>query len=214
MIVRTLSERVFETLRDDIVAGRLGTGTPIRQDALAANLGVSKIPVREALARLEQVGLLTSRTNRGYAVPPMSRAQLDDIFALRLAVEPRAAAYAAGAADEAARRSAVAALARLSTLRRGDSGQLAAATREFHAALVDAGNRPLATQLVSRLLMLAERYLTACLPRSALGEGAARHNQALLKAWLARDAQRVERLLTRQLEDTIGILGRRFKAPP
>jgi len=214
MIVRTLSERVFETLRDDIVAGRLGTGTPIRQDALAANLGVSKIPVREALARLEQVGLLTSRTNRGYAVPPMSRAQLDDIFALRLAVEPRAAAYAAGAADEAARRSAVAALARLSAMRRGDSGQLAAATREFHAALVDAGNRPLATQLVSRLLMLAERYLTACLPRYALGEGAARHNQALLKAWLARDAQRVERLLTRQLEDTIGILGRRFKAPP
>jgi DNA-binding FadR family transcriptional regulator len=43
---------------------------PIRQDALAAELGMSKIPVREALARLEQVGLLVSRTNRAYFVHP------------------------------------------------------------------------------------------------------------------------------------------------
>src|SRR3546814_15288270 len=72
IVVRTLSERVFDVVREQIIMGKLRTDTPIRQDALAAELGVSKIPVREALARLEQEGLLTSHPNRGYLVRPMS----------------------------------------------------------------------------------------------------------------------------------------------
>ena len=51
IVVRTLSERVFEIVREQIVTGQLPHDLPIRQDALAAELGVSKIPLREALAR-------------------------------------------------------------------------------------------------------------------------------------------------------------------
>src|SRR3546814_19363793 len=83
--------------------GKLRTDTPIRQDALAAELGVSKIPVREALARLEQEGLMTSHPNRGYLVRPMSAAEADEIYALRLALEPAAAALEAVPAGEGAR---------------------------------------------------------------------------------------------------------------
>src|SRR3546814_1993346 len=90
-----LSERVFDIVREQIVVGELATDMPIRQDALAAELGVSKIPVREALARLEQEGLLISHPNRGYLVRPMSAAEADEIYALRLALEPAAAAFAA-----------------------------------------------------------------------------------------------------------------------
>src|SRR3546814_618727 len=95
IVVRTLSERVFDIVREQIVVGELATDMPIRQDALAAELGVSKIPVREALARLEQEGLLISHPNRGYLVRPMSAAEADEIYALRLALEPAAAAVAA-----------------------------------------------------------------------------------------------------------------------
>src|SRR4051794_4304531 len=95
IVVRTLSERVFEVVREQIVSGQLPHDLPIRQDALAAELGVSKIPLREALARLEQEGLLTSHANRGYFVQPMSSAQAEEIFDLRLAIEPVAAARAA-----------------------------------------------------------------------------------------------------------------------
>ena len=102
IVVRTLSERVFDIVREQIVSGRLSSEAPIRQDALAAELGVSKIPVREALARLEQEGLLTSHANRGFFVQPMSAVQAEEIYALRLAIEPQAAAYAATQADEAA----------------------------------------------------------------------------------------------------------------
>ena len=52
IVVRTLSEQVFEIVREQIVTGKLVGDTPIRQDALASELGVSKIPLREALARL------------------------------------------------------------------------------------------------------------------------------------------------------------------
>src|SRR3546814_12092206 len=86
---------------------------PIRQDALAAELGVSKIPVREALARLEQEGLLISHPNRGYLVRPMSAAEADEIYALRLALEPAAAAFAAVHAGEGEREEVQRVVARL-----------------------------------------------------------------------------------------------------
>ncbi len=65
IVVRTLSDRVFEAVREQILKGRLRNGEPIRQDALATALGISKIPLREALARLEQEGLLINHPNRG-----------------------------------------------------------------------------------------------------------------------------------------------------
>ena len=129
IVVRTLAERVYENLRDRIVAGRLGTDVPIRQDAVAAELGMSKIPVREALARLEQVGLLVGRTNRGYVVPPMSVEDIEDIYSLRLAVEPRAAAFAVAKADAAARAVAQAALEVLEIAADGGSGTAGDAVR-------------------------------------------------------------------------------------
>ncbi len=65
IVVRTLSDRVFEIVRERIVSGALPETVPIRHDALASELGVSKIPLREALTRLEQEGLVRSQANRG-----------------------------------------------------------------------------------------------------------------------------------------------------
>jgi DNA-binding GntR family transcriptional regulator len=169
IVVRTLAERVYENLCDRIVAGRLGTDVPIRQDAVAAELGMSKIPVREALARLEQVGLLVGRTNRGYVVPPMSVEDIEDIYSLRLGVEPRAAAFAAARASDTERAAARAALGLLEMAAVDDPVQLATSTHTFHAALVRPGSRPLTTQLVERLLVLSARYLVTHLPRSDRG---------------------------------------------
>ena len=57
IVVRTLSDHVFEAVRERIVTGALREDTPIRQDALAGELGVSKIPLREALARAPELAL-------------------------------------------------------------------------------------------------------------------------------------------------------------
>src|SRR5690348_6729568 len=140
IIVRTLSERVFEIVREQILQGRLRNGEPIRQDALANELGISKIPLREALARLEQEGLLINHPNRGYYVQPMSRDQVDEIFELRLSIEPQAAAYASQVATDDDRLQAQQAFTTLDTAAHGNLADVAVRNREFHIALVAPGH--------------------------------------------------------------------------
>lgn len=212
IVVRTLSERVFEIVREQIVTGKLGNDAPIRQDALAAKLGVSKIPVREALARLEQEGLLTSQANRGFCVQPLSAAQAEEIYALRLAIEPAAAAYAAGRADADAQAAVIAAFERLDRAASNDVPQVAVCNRDFHVALVRPGERLLTTQMVERLSILAERYVVAHLAPAGRDTRAHLEHRALLDAFLARDGVAVEALLTAHIGATLDDLRDQFSA--
>lgn len=208
LVVRTLSERIFEVLRERIVTGALATDAPVRQEALAADLGVSKIPLREALARLEQDGMLISQPNRGYFVAPMSADQIDEIYALRLAIEPRAAAEAAERSDDAGRTAMLRAFERLDAT--ADLVDVANRHREFHAALVRPGGRVLTVQLVERLAILSERYIIAHLRSAENKARARREHRALVDAWLARDGVRVEELLTMHIRETLDDLDRQL----
>lgn len=203
IIVRTLSERVFDIVREQIVSGRLATETPIRQDALAAELGVSKIPLREALARLEQEGLLTSQANRGFFVQPLSAAQVEEIYELRLAIEPAAAAHAASVADEDDRAAAEEAFAHLDHAAGADLSAVAVRNREFHVALVRPGRKLLTTQMVERLSILAERYVIRHLEPMGRETRAHKEHAMLLDAFLARKGERLERLLTGHISATL-----------
>ena len=109
--VRNIADQIVDLLREKILSGNVQADTPIRQDALASEFGVSKIPLREALARLEQDGLLVSQPHRGYFVRPMTLAEVEDIYALRLKLEPDAVATAANLATPQERELATKALA-------------------------------------------------------------------------------------------------------
>ena len=212
IVVRTLSDRVFEIVRERIVIGELAIDAPIRQDALAAELGISKIPLREAVARLEQDGLVISHANRGYFVQPMSAAQAEEIYALRLAIEPAAAAHGARMADEAARTAAIRSFERLAAVTGVDLAEGAVSNRDFHTALVRPGGRPLTTQLVERLSILAERYVIAHLAPEARESRAHWEHRALLDAWLARDSERLTILLAHHITATLDDLKQQFAA--
>jgi DNA-binding GntR family transcriptional regulator len=84
-----LGDRVYETLRAYLRGGRLATGQPLQEAALAAQLGVSRTPVREALARLASEGLVVA-DGRSFTVPALSDADIEDIYALRFLLEPEA----------------------------------------------------------------------------------------------------------------------------
>jgi len=71
-----------------MLRGELAPGTWLRQDDLAQQLGVSKIPVREALQRLAAIGLLRFEANRGVVVPSQSAAEAQENYALRRSIEP------------------------------------------------------------------------------------------------------------------------------
>lgn len=82
-------DRVQDVVKRDMLRGDIQPGTWLRQDELAERLGVSKIPVREALQRLTALGLLRTESNRGVVVPTLSADDAEEIFALRSAIEPQ-----------------------------------------------------------------------------------------------------------------------------
>ncbi|MEM9132582.1 MAG: GntR family transcriptional regulator [Actinomycetota bacterium] len=88
--------RVEAEIAARLLDGRLGPGDWIRQDALATELAVSKIPVREALHRLVGDGTLRTEANRGMVVPELNRSDGEEIFALRNGVERALLAAAVG----------------------------------------------------------------------------------------------------------------------
>lgn len=212
IVVRTLAERIFDVIRERIVEGKLPVMEPVRQDALAAELGVSKIPLREALARLEHEGLLTSQANRGWFVRPMSSDQAEEIYLLRLAIEPAAAAYACSVADESDRKAAVNAFEVLDAAAKDNLSDVAVRNREYHVALVRPGKRLLTTQLVERLEVLAERYVIAHLEPAGRGDRAHTEHRDLLDTWLTGDAAKVQTMLTQHIASTLDDLRAHFTA--
>ncbi len=84
-----LGDRVYSTLREYLRAGRLAAGQPLQEAMLAAQLGVSRTPVREALARLASDGLVVAE-GRSFTVPALVKGDIEDIYALRFLLEPEA----------------------------------------------------------------------------------------------------------------------------
>ncbi|GAA1560657.1 GntR family transcriptional regulator [Dactylosporangium maewongense] len=186
----------YERLRGDIVAGRIAPGTVLLETVLAERLGVSRTPVREALAMLERDALL-ERDRRGYRVRTRSPEELLEIYEARIALESTCAAAAAG------RRSAFD-LARLRHL----TGEAAAAgdparLRELHAAWhralrVAAGNATI-IELLERLDTLLAVYDDAEPTLSDRDEAATEHGR-VVDAIEAGDAEAARRTLAAHLD--------------
>lgn len=97
-----LADQVYKEILARLMDGKLESGDPLSIDGTARELGVSPTPVREALARLESTGLVVRAALRGYRVAPMlSQAELMDLMAARLLLEPHNAELACTRADDA-----------------------------------------------------------------------------------------------------------------
>ncbi|WP_343525951.1 GntR family transcriptional regulator [Sphingomonas sp.] len=206
LVVRTLSEQIFTIIRERIISGDLPEEQPIRQDALANELGVSKIPLREALARLEQEGLLTSQANRGFFVRSLAAAEAEEIYELRLSLEPDAAARASRVASPTDQAAAREALNALDVAARDALHEVALLNRAFHLALVRPLGAALTFQLIERLQVLAERYVVQHLKPAGREDRAHEEHRALLDAWLARDETQVAALLSQHIRATLADL--------
>jgi DNA-binding GntR family transcriptional regulator len=85
---------VIDQLRDSILQGYFPPGARLREEQLAEALDVSRGPIRSALLQLEREGLVTRRRNRGAVVASLSRDDLEEVYSLRLAIEPVACTWA------------------------------------------------------------------------------------------------------------------------
>jgi DNA-binding GntR family transcriptional regulator len=99
----TKTELAYLQIRQKIQEGELPPETSLDQEALAQSLGLSTTPVREALRRLESERLVISRAHRDTVVAPLSLATMEEVFSVRLLLDPLAASLAAAHADDSER---------------------------------------------------------------------------------------------------------------
>lgn len=189
----TTSDVIANHIRDAIVSGALEENDPIRQDDVARLFNVSKIPVREALKRLEAEGLVLFQRNKGAIVTSMSDAELAQIFeiramlesnAIRLAVPHMTAetfAHAEQLCDEFQRESNV--------------GRWAELNWNFHSSLYQDANRPYLLNLIRSVNDRIERYIRLQLTLSHGEHTADREHRAILAACRAGDGELAARLL-------------------
>jgi DNA-binding GntR family transcriptional regulator len=193
---QTVASMTLEAIRDGILHGHYTEGEPLRQDALADELGVSRIPIREALRQLETEGLVTFNPHRGAIVSSLSLEEIEEVFELRATIEPdllrrampHLTTYQLDQADEVLDRYAVA-------LRTGDVSKWGELNWQFHASLYAPAERPITMGIVQRLHQQSDRYLRMQL---ALTHGETRANEehrAIAAAARAHDTKRACQLV-------------------
>jgi len=135
--------QVASAIRDAILSGRIGPGTPLREAALAAEIGVSRNTIREAARVLEGESLVRHQMNRGTVVTEITAEDIHDIYAARSAVE-LAAVDALAASRDPAVYAALAGQVDLieDAFARRDAEHVAENDRVFHAILVSATGSP------------------------------------------------------------------------
>ena len=84
---QSLTDQIVTELRRQIILGQLPEGTPLRQEKLAAELGVSRVPLREAIRRLEAEGFVVSEVHKGSVVTSLSLDEIEELFELRVRLE-------------------------------------------------------------------------------------------------------------------------------
>jgi DNA-binding GntR family transcriptional regulator len=193
---KTLGTATLEAMRESILNGTYTEGEQLRQDAIASELGVSRLPVREALRQLESEGLVTFTPHHGAVVSTFSVAEIRELFELRAMLEtdlirratPRMAAQdleqAASILDSYEE-----------ALARGDVGEWGDLNWRLHSTLFAAAGRPLTLRTVERLSHHADRYLRMQL---ALTHGESRANaehRAIVAACRKRDARAAAKLM-------------------
>lgn len=150
--------RAANTLREAILAGELAPGVQLRQAELADKLGLSRVPVREALKVLETEGLLLYRPNSGYYVRRLSAEELSQVYVmLDLLEEVVLANIAAVPPEELDRLAALNAELEVA-FSRGDVHDRMELNREFHLSIFRLGQQPVILQEIQRLWTMSDSY--------------------------------------------------------
>jgi DNA-binding GntR family transcriptional regulator len=212
LVIRTLSDQLVTLVRDRILSGKVAPNSPIRQDALANELGISKIPLREALTRLEQEGLVHSHTNRGFFVRDLSASEAEEVYALRLKLEPDAVALAAERATPEQHQAARDTLATLYEVTDAGGEGVGAFNRAFHLALLRPSGQLITINILERLHVLSERYVRKHLEPLGRDERANEEHRETLDAWLARDLDALRKVTITHIAKTLEDLRQQLKA--
>ncbi|HEX2552614.1 MAG TPA: GntR family transcriptional regulator [Microvirga sp.] len=207
-LATSIADRAYDSIRADIVFGRLAPGSRLRLDRLAESYGASVSTLREILNRLSSEGLVLAEGQRGFRVSPVSPEGFRDVAAMRLLLETYALPLAFAAGDLEWEGRVVAAHHKLAAMERRmlaghrDNMELwKRYDREFHQALIEACGSQTLLDLYGGVYDQYLRYqMVAVVFRGAV---AASEHRSLLDCALARDAETACAILTRHVDGCV-----------
>lgn len=197
---RTMAAAVAQRLRLLIVDGQLPPGTPLRLSRVAERLGVSVMPVREALRLLEAERLVQIAPRRGAVVTELSVEDAEETYAVRVALEALAARRAAEKlTDEDVTEIGYAFDQLAAAQSSGDLHAFIEADHVFHSRLYQASGRERLIRNISELVERSRRYAPYAYRAWQPLDAALAAHRPILEAILVRDAALVERLTSEHM---------------
>ena len=188
LVVKSKAQAVYELLRDRILNGQLEPGQPLSIDGLARELGVSKIPIREAIKQLEATRLVDVVLHVGARVAPISVAEAEQLYPIRHALSDLAVelAVTSHGADDLAHierlHREMEAACRARDVRRVDG-----LNREFHLEIIRASGNPHLYDLYRDLMMRCSRFRAGVPLTQQQAAAMMPEHQAIVDAFKARD---------------------------
>ena len=205
----TAQEAVLEELRSWILTRRIKPGAPIRQDTIAADLGVSRVPVREALKILEGEGHVIYRRHRGYTLVDLDVEDLVEIYRIRRLLEDEAVRVGIPnlLEDDLDRMfEAIQDMERASS--EGNIIELTSANRRFHFGLFEASALPRLQNFIRMLWDSSDPYRSMYFLDEKHRNTVNREHREIIEAVRARDVETALLLLDQHRENAVGELSK------
>ncbi|MBQ8689480.1 MAG: GntR family transcriptional regulator [Clostridia bacterium] len=200
----SLEEKVFLELEDEILSGKLTRGTTLTEISVSKRLGVSRTPVRSALHKLTEDGLVRQVPNRGTVVVGITEEDLVDIYRIRVRLEGLASAIAAEKiSDEGLKKLTESVELAEFYIDRKNTEKLKELDSEFHETIYkETGNRLLCKTL-SELHRKIKSYRKLSLSVPGRLECSVSEHREILEAIQARDSEAADRLTSRHIEEAL-----------
>ncbi len=194
-------EQVLNRLREAIISGQLKPGRRVPQAELAESFGVSRMPIREALNRLEAEGLVVIHPYKGAEVAELSVKELQEIYEIRIALETLALKIGVPQFDKSSLKTLKTVLIKMD--KEEDSSSWVALNTDFHTLLYKSSNRELLINHIENLRNKSDRYLRLFASQRNRTEQAQREHWAIYTACEQKDTQTASNLLAEHLQSTI-----------
>jgi DNA-binding GntR family transcriptional regulator len=208
----SLQERTYQALRSALLDGKFAIGERIFEAEVAQMLGVSRVPVREAVRRLQQDGLLEVRPRSGIYVASVSQDEADDIYRIRAALEGAAAGLAAERISDSELEALGRVLKRQEAASRkashnsGSQSRVVARADEFHRAVHGYARSPRLYELLELIYAQVMHFRSITLSVPGRAEAATHGHEELYDALKRHDSAEAERLMRGHIDSARRLL--------
>ncbi len=210
-----LREQVYKRLKDNVLDGHWQPNTRLVEEKLAADMGTSRTPVREAIQKLEKEGLIRKLPKGGFAVGAVTSEEVEEVFGIRGVVETYAAFLAASRATD----QDISALEEIvkqeeACLKTGDVDELVRLNTLFHDTLYRTARSEKLLAVINELRDFIHRYRVICFTNEKMAETAVFDHKSMIAAMKADNPRQVQKTVQKFFVRAKAFIKKRIRQRP